>query len=276
MLCEYGSWKYKYQCVSQWKSIQHLGVKMRTSPGRNNPYRWPKKTGFYTRGTLEQTLRQLKEDRTWYVTEKLVGYNLSISTEGWIASKNKIIGRIGMGTLKFQGVSIEKDQLDTLFGSIYRLKDFMKLSNFRNVEFELTLYGKMILKGTGISGVEEWRYRTKNPNRGRGEFICHGIGLVLPGNTHLPFVFPKFISNKECKGGRNFIVPINPYLSDVLKYYGIAHTPTHAIKKLSEILHDDKLVNGIINKKLEGYVLTERHTEVQGLIIQAMKLLGDV
>ena len=64
--------------------------------------------------------------------------------------------------------------------------------------------------------------------------------------------------------------------SGKLKYYGIAHTPTLAIEKLSEILHDDKLVNGIINKKLEGYVLTERHTEVQGLIIQAMKLLGDV
>ena len=63
---------------------------------------------------------------------------------------------------------------------------------------------------------------------------------------------------------------------------GAVHVAVHLAPEgaddawLVEILHDDKLVNGIINKKLEGYVLTERHTEVQGLIIQVMKLLGDV
>jgi hypothetical protein len=238
---------------------------MKRAVGQNHPYRWPKTTGFYTRGGY------LKEDKIWYLTEKIAGCNLSISTEGWVASRNKIIGERGMGTLKFQGVSIEEDCLDTLFRNIHKLKDHFKLADFfENVEFELTLYGKLILKGTDSSDENMCNYRKKNINN--GDFICFGIGFAFQVNVQLPPTFSNLISSKQDKGERNLIVPISYYLARVLKYFDIAHTDIHMIAKLSDILHDGKFNNVIIDKELEGYVLYKRYSEGEGLINQLIEV----
>ncbi len=113
-------------------------------------------------------------------------------------------------------------------------------------------------------------YRKKNINN--GDFICFGIGFAFPVNVQLPPTFSNLISSKQDKGERNLIVPISYNLARVLKYFDIAHTDIHTIVKLSDILHDGKFNNVIIDKELEGYVLYKRYSEGEGLVNQLIEV----
>ena len=86
------------------------------------------------------------------------------------------IGERGMETLKFQGLSLEKDRLETLLENACRLKEHFKLNLFENVDFELTLYGELILKATTTRGNDVYNYRKRNVNP--GDYYCFGIGLI--------------------------------------------------------------------------------------------------
>ena len=66
---------------------------MERAVGQRHPHPWPKIIGFHTQGAVDKVLRHMRDDRIWNVTEKLDGSNLTISTEGWIASRNLIISK---------------------------------------------------------------------------------------------------------------------------------------------------------------------------------------
>jgi hypothetical protein len=220
-----------------------------------HPHPWPKINGFHTQGAMDEMLRYMREDKIWNVTEKLDGCNLSISTEGWIASRNCIIGERGMETLKFQGVSIEKDRLETLFENACRLKEHFKQNLFENADFELTLYGELILNGTGNSANDVYNYRKRNVNP--GDYYCIGIGLILPENAELPSVFSKSIDTSNKEGKQYLIVPINTYLAMEFTDFDIKHVNIIETEKLSIILDDVTLVHNIQDRELEGYILSE-------------------
>jgi hypothetical protein len=231
---------------------------MKRAVGGNNPYLWPKTIGFHTQGALDQVLRHLREDKVWCVTEKYDGSNVCLSTDGWIASRHKIIGERGMETCKFQGLTLLKVHLEALFKDMESLKDKLKLEHFNGVEFELLLYGELLLRGTGNSAKDVYKYREKN--RDPGDFFCFGIGLVLPENVQLPVVFQNGMLNRE--GGKTcFVVPLNLYLTELLTEFDIPHIEICAVETLSDILADDKWFRNIAEKKLEGYVLSGTNGE---------------
>ena len=232
---------------------------MERAVGQRHPHPWPKIIGFHTQGAVDKVLRHMRDDRIWNVTEKLDGSNLTISTEGWIASRNLIIGKRGTETLKFQGLSIEKDRLETLFESACRLKEHFKLNLFENVDFELTLYGELILNGAGNRRNDDYNYRIRDINP--GDYYCFGIGLILPENVGLPSVFSKGIHTSSEEGKQYFIVPINPYLATEFTNFGIEHVNIIMSEKLSSILDDVELSHNTRNKELEGYVLSEETGE---------------
>lgn len=231
---------------------------MKRAVGQNHPYPWPKIIGFHTQGALDKVLRHKREDKVWCVTEKYDGSNICLSTDGWIASRNKIIGERGMETCKFQGVSLLKVHLDALFNAMDSLKNKLKLEHFDGVEFELLLYGELLLKGTASSAQDVYNYREKN--RHPGDFFCFGIGLVLPENVQLPLVFENGRLNRE--GEKTwFVVPLNLYLKELLDEFGIPGVDICAVETLSDILADDKWVRNIKEKKVEGYVLSGTNGE---------------
>jgi hypothetical protein len=225
---------------------------MARAVGAKNPYLWPKINGFHTQGALDQALRHLKNDKIWYVTEKIDGSNVCLSTQGWIASRNNIIGMRGMETCKFQGVEIKKTDIERLFYQMDNLKAKLKLVHLDNVEFELLLYGELILRGTGSSAQDLYNYRKKNRNP--GDFYCFGIGLVLPENISLPRIFKNGTLNKEGKENC-FLVPMSIHLSQLLTEFDIAHPAVIMSGRLCDILDDEKLVADIVGKEVEGYVL---------------------
>jgi len=197
---------------------------MERAVGQRHPHPWPKIIGFHTQGAVDKVLRHMRDDRIWNVTEKLDGSNLTISTEGWIASRNLI-----------------------------------KLNLFENVDFELTLYGELILNGAGNRRNDDYNYRIRDINP--GDYYCFGIGLILPENVGLPSVFSKGIHTSSEEGKQYFIVPINPYLATEFTNFGIEHVNIIMSEKLSSILDDVELSHNTRNKELEGYVLSEETGE---------------
>jgi len=113
----------------------------------------------------------------------------------------------------------------------------------------------LILKGTGNSVNDVYNYRKRNVNP--CDYYCFGIGLVLPENAELPSDFSNGIGTSKKEGKQYFIVPINPYLAMKFTDFDIKHVNILEIEKLSVILDDVRLVHNILDKKLEGYVLSE-------------------
>jgi len=225
--------------------------------GEYHPYRWPNAIGFhaYQQG-IDQMIEYLKEDKLWYVTKKLDGCPVTISSEGWIASKNRIVGKRSMKGLYFsQEVSLKEDKLETLFENIHKLKNELELTHFENNEIELMLYGKMIIKEMGSSKKGVCNYREKNIYP--GDFICFGIGLVLPKNIQLPSEFSNAILNNKREEEQNcFAVPISSYLCELLTCCAIDHNRIYKHQTLSNILNDGELFHDIRKKMWGGYILS--------------------
>jgi hypothetical protein len=234
---------------------------------QNHPYRWPKTIGFHTQNDVDQLVKHLEEDNLWYVTEKLDGCVLIISSEDWLASPSRIIGERGAGMVLefYQGVSLKEDKIETLFKNTHTLKDKLKLAHFKDDELKLMLYGKVILKGTVSSRKDLYNYREKNIYP--GDFICFGIGLVLPKNVQLPSEFSNAVLNNrredldEIAEQNCFAVPMNPYLCKLLACCAIDHNRICMSQKLNSILDDGKLIQDINKKKSGGYVLSAQAGE---------------
>jgi hypothetical protein len=227
--------------------------------GAPHPFGWPKTNGFHTKTSLDEMVRHLRENKIWNVTEKLDGCNVCLSTEGWMASRNKIISKRKTPKTVFQGVHIK--EIETLFTKLDALKDLIEKNFFPRQQLEVLLYGELILNGTGMSKHDVYNYRKRNILP--GDIYSFAIGLVIPEGTKLPLIFQNGFfhqgKDKQC-----YIVPMSFYLSELLHQTHIAHTPLLFTGNLSDIVEIEHLEEKIFQRKLEGYILSGNQGE--GLI----------
>ena len=224
--------------------------------GSPHPYAWPKTNGFHTRHSVEFIVKHLKENNIWNVTEKLDGCNLCFSSQGWISSRNKIISTRESPKTLFQGVHIQN--MLNMFNKVDQLKDFLKTNVFKHEDFQVLLFGELILNGTGMGKHDIFKYKERKMMP--GDFVCFAIGLVLPENTALPFIFKNGFLH-EGNQGPFYIVPMSFYLTRILEQVHITHTPLLATGMLDHILEMESLRDKMFGRHLEGLILSGNNGE---------------
>ncbi len=222
------------------------------SVGDDIPYKWPKINGVMTYKTEEELVNHIKENQYWIVTEKLHGYNCSVSSKGWIGSRNKIIGLRNDPDLlstKFQGLSLEHvasifPKLDQFYKKIQ--KDF-----YPNTPFELVLYGEMMGPGTATGRLDIYNYRKKGYQI--GHMYVFGLGFIFEGKE---FYSPFFFFGNVFKHENVYIVPLDKFVKTLLTSCDIDTVELWHPQLLQNIFTHEYFVNQLIERTSEGFVLS--------------------
>jgi hypothetical protein len=125
--------------------------------GSAHPYPWPKTIGFHTLNTTDDIIQHLKNNKIWTVSEKLDGCNLCLSTQGWIASRNIIVSNRESPKLVYQGVQLNK--VHEIFLKMDKLKILLQKHLISNVNFDVMVYGELILQGTATTKHDIFNYK---------------------------------------------------------------------------------------------------------------------
>ena len=220
-------------------------------------YKWPKTTGFFSNNQEEIIDRHLANNESWYVSEKLDGCNMSISTEGYIASRLRIIGKRDE-VKKFQSHSLEN--VLSLFEAVDELYDHLKLCFFSKHGLKnVILYGEFMPAGTATSKFDIYNYveRGYNPTH----FYAFGIGLQFEAITEsvqkdVERIFRQAFLQSSTKQEAFYIVPIDWFLTGLFYKLHIDCVRLHSVQTLQNVLTRSDLINPLLERELEGYILT--------------------
>ena len=221
-----------------------------------HPYPWPKTLGFDSENARETIVKLLKENKVYSISEKLDGCNVCVSSDGYIASRKYVIATKrysrNLQSLMCQGVSM----LDgvTLMDKALHLKSLLAKQILKGIEFEVLLYGELMKKGTSRSHADIYNYEKKNIHPGK--IYVFAMGLVLPQNTKLPFIFDHGFEVEGPTYPNVHIIPLNFYLSRLLSRVNIEHVPILATGPLCDLLCDERFNAMLLNRQVEGFVLS--------------------
>lgn len=221
-----------------------------------HPYPWPKTVGFHSANARETIVKLLKENKVYSISEKLDGCNVCVSSDGYIASRNFVIATKrcshNLASFTWQGIPM----LDgvTLMEKALKLKSLLAKQILKGIEFEVLLYGELMKKGTASSNDDIYNYEKKNIHAGK--IYVFAMGLVLPQNTKLPFIFDHGFEVEGRSYPNVHIIPLNFYLSRLLSRINIEHVPILATGHLCDLLCDERFNSMLLNRHVEGFVLS--------------------
>ena len=223
--------------------------------GAPHPFRWPRTLGFHSTNARDILVKHLKENKVYNITEKLDGCNVCVSSDGYIASRNYVIASKrysrNLDSFQWQGIPMHDGVL--MMEKALKLKSLLAKLIFRGIEFEVLLYGELMKKGSGSCKEDIYNYEKQNIHPGK--IYIFGMGLVLPKNTKLPFIFDHgFQVEGSCP--TLHIIPLNFYLTRLLSRVNIDHVPLLATGPLCDLLCDERFNDMLLNRKVEGYVLS--------------------
>ena len=232
--------------------------------GGDHPYRFPQIKGFLSPSKIEETIQQLNDNKVWNLSEKLDGCNVTVSSEGWFASRNKIVADCRNPTITervWNKVSLKNVPL--VFEQTLRLKEVLQ-STMKKVELQTALYCELVLPGTSTTHFDVYNYEARNIKT--GSIYAFALGLLLPKDVHLPFMFDHALYMEHMSNDANnyYIVPMNNYLSQLFKDLDILHIPPIEVNHLTALLIDPYHVDILMRRKKEGFVLTSN--DGQGFI----------
>jgi hypothetical protein len=216
--------------------------------GSAHPYPWPKTIGFHTLNTTDDIIQHLKNNKIWTVSEKLDGCNLCLSTQGWIASRNIIVSNRESPKLVYQGVQLNK--VHEIFLKMDKLKILLQKHLISNVNFDVMVYGELILQGTATTKHDIFNYKERKMLP--GDFYGFALGLNFPTTTKIPLIFKNgFFHNQDF-----FIVPFSFFLKKIFDQCDINCPPILAIGNLNEIIENEIFKDKINKRKIEGVILS--------------------
>ena len=232
--------------------------------GGDHPYRFPQIKGFLSPTKIEETIQQLNENKVWNLSEKLDGCNVTVSSEGWFASRNKIVADCRDPTITervWNKVSLKNVPL--VFEQTLRLKEVLQ-STMKKVELETALYCELVLPGTSTTHFDVYNYEARKIKT--GSIYAFALGLLLPKDVPLPFMFDHalYMENLSNDANNYYIVPMNNYLSQLFKDLDIVHIPPIEVNHLTALLINPYHVDILMRRKKEGFVLTSN--DGQGFI----------
>jgi len=239
--------------------------------GLRHPYAFPKMKGFLSPLKIQETVAQLREesnDHMWNVTEKLDGCNVCISSQDWIASRQVIIGKCTDETLTarvWNKASLKK--VPKIYGQALELKTMLKPLFKDDEDFDVMLYGELILPGTSTTHLDEYNYGGRQINS--GDILVFAMGLVFYNDwadkESLPKM-PVYLEHGfyvEADGDTvlnpYFLVPMNTHLSTIFSANCVKHIPPIYVNRLSRLLNKGDLVFILMNKLREGFVFSSNN-----------------
>ena len=147
----------------------------------SHPRPWPKIESLLTMDKLHEVM---EEDA--FVSEKLDGCNLSLSSSGLVCSRRQVLlnnpSHAELAKTKFSGLTLEK-----LWQSLVQTRDLCKhfgqLLKVAPENLTVTVYGEMVQHGTASCKEDKFGYRKRNYIP--GSFYAFGIGLAVNKNEAL-------------------------------------------------------------------------------------------
>ena len=221
------------------------------------PYPWPKTIGFFSTNEHEAITKHVEENEKWYVSEKLDGCNVSLSTNGWIASRQKVIAKRNSNPTVFQGLPLTFVQ--TLFDPLDKLYDHLNTLLFPIGHFELILYGEFLPKGTATSKFDIYNYSERGYEQGL--LYAFGIGLIFNSLNHDVDHKVKNLFKHSFLHGAPFdkfvyIVPIDWFLTKLFYKYDIDCVKITSVERLQDMFTRPWYTNLLLDRKIEGFILT--------------------
>lgn len=232
--------------------------------GSEFQHQWPSTPNVISESSVEDICDLLKENSIVSVTEKLDGCNVSISTQGYIASRRQIIcediWKTDLNKLKLQGVSLS--HLKQVWFKLKEAQEDVK-TELELPSFELLLYGELILKGTATSIADRYLYKSRGIRLGR----LYAFGLAFNFDQELTDQEKKIFKEKTIELVGNFdiatrspskffIVPFNSKLKQFLQDRLIKTVPHLCDDQVKTVLASKKFSDDLIQKRLEGLILT--------------------
>jgi hypothetical protein len=239
-------------------------------------YPWPKIPGAMSVNGAPLMLKAINENKKWFVSRKLDGCNVCISSAGWVGSRHQIIDHLEQnaefGKKKILQVTVEK--LRPLFGKIFDLKDKylsdinMDLSSFFNQQ--IILYGELILPGTSNSKFDV--YKNKENGFQVGNLYVFGMGFVFQDRKTIRYenLLKKYFQNVQVHQSVDgfspyFIVPLNQKQKHWFIDLDIPTVEFFPAEKFVDIFtrkNKGNLKGPLESRLLEGYVLHDNTNEM--------------
>ena len=222
-------------------------------------FKWLKTPNIYSTECLPDILKSISTNATWNVSEKLDGCHISLSSKGYVASRNMIYAEEkDILKVKFEGVGLRNVQ--PLFEKIRALKQHFQIKHQLNVS-ELLCYGEFILSGTSSSKFDIYDY--KHNNVLTGHCYIFSLGFVFDNENNdenkakLQQHFSNVIQMKNDQGTTYFLCLINRKNRHFLLDLNISTVPIYAEETFVKIFTKSKykLIEKLENRKLEGFIL---------------------
>ena len=232
---------------------------------------WPPTLNFIN--VNNDVAELLDENLNVFVSEKLDGSNLSISSNGVIASRKKILLR----DPSEENLMITEFMHSTLISVkliVQAMKDmkteFLKLLCLPNSEnFDVTIFGEWILKGTSHTKEDIFKYGERNIKT--GHFYGFGLRLslwnqCLDGNAlweiqnilrSKGFVMQNSDVLRKRKNEtrkKDIVIFLNDSLKQLFDKYKIATVPVYQSMKLNEVFQT--FCSELLEEKFEGFIIT--------------------
>jgi len=242
------------------------GGEMTQKVGSNFLFEWPKIFGVLSTTSVEKIHSLLMDNPIVTVTEKLDGSNLCLSSEGWIASRRRIIlvdpTQTQLDAYKFNGVSLAS--LESLLPKVKQVAEKIRLVLKNFEEIEILLFGEWIQKGTASCKEDKFKYADRGIKT--GQMYVFGIGIYVPNSSNncdigkikktLANNFKWNYLNVYGKSVKYLIVCVNKALEKFLKGLDIECVPILSEIPIRNVLTEDKFVQSLVKRELEGFVLS--------------------
>jgi hypothetical protein len=219
-------------------------------------YQWPKTVGFFTAKQHEKIIADFECNDNYYVTEKLDGSNLAISSKGYIASRTKVIATRSEPVPKFNQHSLHN--VVELFSAVDQLYNYLQTMYFIQHDFELLVFGEFLYNGTASCKFDKYNYVERHylPEH----FYAFGIGLVFSGlNTDcfklVQRVFSQVFQNTNVQNENFFVVPIDWALTGMFYKHGIECVNILSCQRLQAFFKKEHVIKKLLNRSIEGYIL---------------------
>lgn len=221
-------------------------------PGDTLEHQWPEIESVYIASQV--MIQELKANPTVLISEKLDGSNLSVSSDGIIASRRKVIlAQPSLEDLKkstFAGQSLST--IEPVMKAVQAMKDsFAK--NLDKLE-QVIVFGEWLQSGTASSKEDKFLYSQRGLIE--GHLYAFGLGLVFKSDDVKAVEILKNKGFVPVVQSKNFItLNLNKDLKDLFDQYKIKTVPITLNRGLFVDIFG-QLADDLLQHKVEGFVIS--------------------
>ena len=219
-------------------------------------YQWSKTVGFFTHNKDDVISKHVNNNDLWYISEKLDGSNMAVSSDGYIASRHRIIADCDT-IKKFQGFSLE--HILPLFEKVNDLQEHLKIAFFSKFNFKVILYGEFMQEGTANSKFDFYNYVQRGYDP--GHLYAFGIALIFDEITQdvkstVQRIFKQAFIHSSTENTKFYLVPMDWFLTGLFYKFNIECVRLHSVQELQNVFARPDIMMPVLERQVEGYILS--------------------